>query len=344
MPRDVARGCFVVAYPGLGDACMSYPILWSLAHDKRFAGSIIAYPMTPLFNKLQQLGLPPLPSSVMTFEKRWHAFAPDDWPAIRNYLQCHNISVVINLQNEGPRYDLNYYAYKEVHPGEYWELDFNDIYSGREHVHILESTRTMLAAHDVAWWYPSRARAATRSGVVFYVGASEANKRWGANRWVDVIRRLANLYPSLDFNVLTGHSEAERGEATDIKRSLIDRQNVEIVVTTSLEDNFVRLRSALLVVSHDTYPVHLASLLAIPTLGVYFSTDPVIWGSYENEFRAVWGAIDCGGRKQGTGNCVHFHTGCPNLEAMRNAVTVEQVVHEASSFINELTNSRPDDR
>ena len=139
--------------------------------------------------------------------------------------------------------------------------------------------------------------------------------------------------------MLTGHSEAERDEATDIQHGLLDRRNVEVVVTTSLEDNLVRLCAALLVVSHDTYPVHLASLLAIPALGVYFSTDPIIWGSYENEFRTVWSGLDCGGRKQGTGNCVHFHTGCPNLDVQRNAVTVEQVVHEAGSFIERLRNS-----
>jgi ADP-heptose:LPS heptosyltransferase len=261
-----------------------------------------------------------------------------DWGDIRDYLRQHNIAVIINLQNEGPRYDLNYYAYKEAHPGEYWELDFNAIYSAREHVHILESTRTMLAAHHVAWWYPSGEPAAGRNDVVFYVGASETNKRWDADRWVDVIRRLAVVYPSLCFSVLTGHSEAERDEATDIQQGLLDQRNVEVVVATSLEDNLVRLCAALLVVSHDTYPVHLASLLAIPAFGVYFSTDPIIWGSYENEFRTVWSALDCGGRKQGTGNCAHFHTRCPNLDALRNAVTVEQVVHEASSFIEKLTN------
>ena len=199
MPSDVARGCFVVAYPGLGDACMSYPYLWSLAHDHRFAGGIIAYPATPLFNNLQRLGLPPLPPSVVTFEKRWYAFAPDDWGAIHDYLRQHNIAVIINLQNEGPRYDLNYYAYKEAHPGEYWELDFNAIYSAQEHVHILESTRTMLAAHHVAWWYPSGGPAAGRNRVVFYVGASETNKRWDAGRWV---RRRSPLGRSISVTVL----------------------------------------------------------------------------------------------------------------------------------------------
>jgi ADP-heptose:LPS heptosyltransferase len=247
-----------------------------------------------------------------------------------------NIQLVINLQNEGPQYDKNYYRFKEAHPGEFWELDFDAIYSAREPVHILDSTRTMLAAHDVQWWYPLRLPA-ERAGIAIYVGASELNKRWDAAGWVAVIQRLAVSYPSQDFCVLTGHSDAERSEATVIRQALLNCGNVDVVIETSLEDNLTRLSRVRLLVSHDTYPIHLASLLGIPAVGVYLSTDPIVWGSYDNPFTYVWSALNCGGRKQGTGNCVHFHTACPNIQQMRNAVSIDQVLKAIRYVLDEMT-------
>jgi hypothetical protein len=76
MPDELVSGVLVVAYPGLGDACMSYPILWSLSRDQRFVGATISYPMTPLFRYLSRLGLPSLPRSVVTCKKQWYAFEP----------------------------------------------------------------------------------------------------------------------------------------------------------------------------------------------------------------------------------------------------------------------------
>lgn len=334
MPRGLGIGVLVVAYPGLGDACMSYPILWSLAHDQRFADATIAYPSTPLFRNLPRLGLPPLPSTVVTFEKRWYAFEECDWDDITAYLRQHKIDLVINLQNEGPRYDKNYYLFKDAHPGEYWELDFDTIYSGREHVHILDSTRRMLADHDVHWWYPPRRAEAARAGTAIYVGASEPNKRWDTNNWVAVMHELAAAYPSQSFSVLTGHSPAELREASRMQHALRAYRNVDVKIATSLEENLSRLSRAQLLVSHDTYPVHLASLLAIPAIGVYLATDPIVWGSYENPSTYLWSALDCGGRKQGTGNCIHFHTACPNIQEMRNAIRSDQVLQATRGILD----------
>jgi ADP-heptose:LPS heptosyltransferase len=192
----------------------------------------------------------------------------------------------------------------------------------------------MLADHEILLWYPPPLKPGSRSGIGVYVGASEINKRWDPKRWAAAIRELALAYPSELFTVLTGRSNSERSEAAFIKRKLNAHRNIIVETETSLEDNLVRLSRFRLLLSHDSYPIHLASLLHIPIMGVYISTDPVIWGSYDNAFTYVWSAIDCGGRKRGTGNCVHFHTTCPNLEEMRSAITVDQVIDASVSLFD----------
>jgi hypothetical protein len=92
----------------------------------------------------------------------------------------------------------------------------------------------------------------------------------------------------------------------------------------------------LLLLTHDTYPIHLASLLFIPTIGLYFATDPVIWGSYYNQFRYIASSIECSGKKQGTGNCVHFHTSCSNIDEIKVSVTVEDLFSLCISMLNDL--------
>ena len=103
------------------------------------------------------------------------------------------------------------------------------------------------------------------------------------------------------------------------------------------DESFERIGKSKFVISHDTYPIHLASLLSIPVLGIYFSTDPVIWGSYLNEYKYISSPLACFGRKQGTGNCSHFHTTCPNIDEIKKSITVEQVVFEGVRMIEKIT-------
>lgn len=77
-----------------------------------------------------------------------------------------------------------------------------------------------------------------------------------------------------------------------------------------------------MIVSNDTFAIHLASALNISTVGLYFSTDPIIWGGLSDEFYSVESTVKCDGVKKNIGNCVHFETGCSNLKKIKNSITI----------------------
>lgn len=122
-----------------------------------------------------------------------------------------------------------------------------------------------------------------------------------------------------------------------ISRNLKSIQNVCLFPKNTLNENIKILKSAKLLISHDTYSIHLSSLLSIPTVGIYISTDPVIWGSYNNpHFTYISSAIKCKNEKNGCGNCIHFHTSCPDIEKMRNSIDENLVVSTIKNAIKKL--------
>ncbi|OGX06891.1 MAG: hypothetical protein A2Z88_08470 [Omnitrophica WOR_2 bacterium GWA2_47_8] len=335
------RGCLVINYPRLGDAIMSYSAIRSLSLDSQFAGLIVAYPATPVSKSSYFIHHFPFPQQYKEFDPNWYAFSEENWGKITDFMRMERIMTVVNLQNEGPLYDKDYYRFKEVYAGQFnfWELDSYQIYHGARKIHLLESTKKMFEVRNVQWWYPPRRtfQEMRRGNVIFFVGSNEANKRWGVKQWIRVIRQLSSKYRNEKFLVLSGVSRQEREEINHIHDGIANLPNVSVVGPETLDESFERIGKSKFVISHDTYPIHLASLLSIPVLGIYFSTDPVIWGSYLNEYKYISSPLACFGRKQGTGNCSHFHTTCPNIDEIKKSITVEQVVFEGVRMIEKIT-------
>ena len=90
-------------------------------------------------------------------------------------------------------------------------------------------------------------------------------------------------------------------------------------------------------VSNDTFAVHLAAAIDIPTIGLYFTTNASIWGGHSEHFTPVQSEIglNCSLMKYASGNCKNYYLGCPEWCNNKSDVTpsrVWQMIEENNCF------------
>lgn len=337
-------GVLVVNYPGIGDAILAYPVILSLARSSRFADSIIAHPRVGLYEEPSVRSIFPTPSNLQLFDPVWYSFDVQHWAEIVLQAKRWEIRVILNMQNEGPLYDLGYYRFKSVYADsfEFWDMNFDDLYFRVERKPILDDVRALLSAKGIMWHSPQVLGKTLRepNRVTVFVGSSEPNKRWGIENWSEFLEHLALRFASIKFDVFAGTTREEIDEVGFLSTNLSHCCNVTCLTPLNLDDSLRRLGESQIIITHDSYPIHYAGITRTPVVGIYLSTDPIIWGSYENPFFAFVASKEkCDGVKHGTGNCIHFHTACPNIESIRGSVTVNQLASVCETAISRIVNN-----
>ncbi len=120
-----------------------------------------------------------------------------------------------------------------------------------------------------------------RAFLIYFAGASTPDKCWPDDHFSELVARLSADYPAYDHLILKGINAWESGEA--IIRPLADRSNVAIVEANTIEETVNLLLGASLVIANDTGIRNLAIVCRIPTVGIFFATDPFrYWPRYDS--------------------------------------------------------------
>lgn len=106
-----------------------------------------------------------------------------------------------------------------------------------------------------------------RDHVVVHPGAAKPSRRWPADRWAEVVRRLPG-----DVVVTAGPGEEPLAEQVV---ALAGRGRV---VTPDLDGLVELVGTARLLVAPDTGVAHLATALATPSVLLFGPTPPALWG------------------------------------------------------------------
>lgn len=128
-------------------------------------------------------------------------------------------------------------------------------------------------ADDVGISVPDRAPAFERA-TVLHVGAFYGSRRWPAERFAEVARRLDEAG---DIVVLTG-GDADRARAVAIARSAGLGPDRVLAGRLDLTGFAAVVASARLLVSVDTGAAHLASAYRIPSVVIFGPAPPSEWG------------------------------------------------------------------
>lgn len=108
-------------------------------------------------------------------------------------------------------------------------------------------------------------------------GARWLNKRWPAEHFRQLVKSLLATQPELRFAVYG--DAGDRPLAREITAARPDRV-ADRTGATSLPELMDRLRSARVVVTNDTGPMHIAAALGRPVIGLFGPTDARLTGPY----------------------------------------------------------------
>jgi heptosyltransferase-3 len=120
-------------------------------------------------------------------------------------------------------------------------------------------------------------------------GGGWYTKRWGLDRFASLADRLAGEFGA---RIVLPWGPGQLPEAEEIRRRMT--HDAFIPPATTLAQLGALIRKCSIVVTNDSGPMHIATALGTPVLGIYGPTDPLLQGPYgENHVVVRNEGLDC---------------------------------------------------
>ncbi len=272
----------------------------------------------------------------------WRRFNREDWDKIVDFVNQNQIDLIVNLRNEGPKYDINYYEFKKFlkqdHNVVFWDLDFNIIENREKQENLTGDLLRMFQQQGVdISHYKSRwlsVYSEDKSGIGFGMAASQKNKRWPTHKWVELAQKILKNY---DQKIILFHglSQEETDQAIEVQK-VIGSNRCELINHQELSHIAIMLGKLKCFISNDTGLLHICSAAGIPTIGLYTNTDPNIWAPYNKTNFLYCVNIfmkKCPARKIYCGNCFHYYDPCPAITQYGDSISPKQVFELVKEMI-----------
>lgn len=274
---------FITNFAGLGNGIVAVPLLRLL--ERRQPGVTYFHSENGVLADPQFARAAGLRGLQGFTPEIWRRFARPDWEDILAFCDREQIDTVMSLRNEGPYFDLDFYAFQRRY-GHRFRFVLPELSAGGFPVPLVESLRAMIEPGDSATdldhvWLSGLPSVSTGPSVevAFFTGASVRQKRWAADSWI----ALGMALESTGTDVISIYSGATLEEAQDARRIVeglrqrAERVEVRQAPPGTLWRLFEDLRKAAVVVTNDTVAVHLAAAAGGRVVGLYLCTDPAIW-------------------------------------------------------------------
>ncbi len=152
--------------------------------------------------------------------------------------------------------------------------------------------------------------------VILNIGAGWQTKKLGIEKWIKLSKQLISkeIYP-----IILWGTEREKEEAREITEAL----NLKLTPFFKIEELFVLFKKVKVVVSSDSFPLHLAEALGTPTIALFGPTPPSRNGPVNPDSKIIYYELKCS-------NC--FKKNCSKLTCMRK-ITVNDILNNILSFL-----------
>jgi lipopolysaccharide heptosyltransferase II len=113
--------------------------------------------------------------------------------------------------------------------------------------------------------------------IILQPGARWNNKRWPAENFAELLRKLADANPEVNFAILGGQEDQALGETIS---KAAPKRCLDLTGKLSLPEMVEWIRLAELMVTNDTGPMHVAAALRTPVVALFGPTEPRRTGPY----------------------------------------------------------------
>lgn len=125
-------------------------------------------------------------------------------------------------------------------------------------------------------------------------GSKMPVKRWPAECYKSVLKRIADKYPDMSF-IFLGSAD-EKALSEDILSPLPSGRAVNLSGSLSLSESAVVLQKSVFYFGNDTGAMHLASVLGVKCFALFSSRDyPGRWDPYGPDHTVFRSAVECEG-------------------------------------------------
>ncbi len=228
---------------------------------------------------------------------RWMRRAAFDWvidlqalarSGLMAWLANGHLTVGLDDSREGARafYDLAVARPSPLTHAVEWYLRVLDVLGvARDRPFEWLPARTAAAAAVHAKWQPQSER-----WVVLQPGARWLNKRWPAEFFVELVRRVAEEFPETRFVILGSQSDAPLGNQII---QAAPAGSLDLTGVTTLSEMIEWIRLSTLMVTNDTGPMHVGAALGKPVVALFGPTEPKRTGPYGQLDRVVQKRLPC---------------------------------------------------
>ena len=328
-PHSAPR-VMVVDFNGLGSACLAVPVFKAL--ERAHPGIAYSYPENALMADPVIRKAGGIDGLLALTPPLWRRFYRKDWQDLADFIDGHAIDTVVNFRNRDLAVDPAYAEFRTWfgQRGYSPTVSWHDLYgvaavaslSGQERMRrvLAEAGLAPATPFEQHWLRPLATALAERRPVRpgrrvgLFCGASTFSKRWPAEHWAELVRRLAGD-EDLVFEVFCGATGEELDAALDLVEQLGEVQSPErmsVVPFGSLGDLLPRLLGLSVLVVGDTGIGHLAGSCRVPTVSLFLSTDPGAWAPASELTVTPRGRIGevCPHQRPLQGNCTYYYDGC----------------------------------
>lgn len=113
-----------------------------------------------------------------------------------------------------------------------------------------------------------------KNRVAFYVGASVIDRRWPSSSFGAVVDHVLSQW-NASVLILAGTSPAEQAVAEETVQAVRNKDQVRVLTNLTIPELVGAIKTCELMISNDTGPMHIGSLLGVPTLGIFSLSEPL---------------------------------------------------------------------
>lgn len=270
----------VISLSNIGDIILTLPVMDVLHQNfPKAAISVVVGPKgSPLFKGNNDL------AKIYVFQKRQH------WLKTLRFLgelRRENFDWVVDLRNTAMpffiagRYRTSYWVrrIKGQHVVDQHLDRLRSLYAGAKRMEI-KSALTILAEDKVSTNNIIRNEVGDRCPyVVLAPGAADGGKCWAEARFAAVSDALARAH-NLRVVLVGDERDILTGERV---RQAMTSDAVNLCGRLSLTQLAVLIEKSFLFIGNDSAPMHLASYLDVPVVGIFGPTDPARYGPWSRE-------------------------------------------------------------